>query len=447
MANGEPEVLRQAARLRADGARLLVGMISDTGGVLRAKSVPAARIESFATNGMGASPSWAVFCVDNHVAFTPEIGVVGDVRLVADLAAARVLDDGFAVAPADVRTQDGERSGLCWRDVARRAEGQLADRGIQVLAGYEMEFILTDLAGDRLGELGWPAYGLGVLSELSGFATDVAEALAAAGCPAEQLHAEYGIGQFELSLPPAPPVAAADAVLLARAVISRVARKYGLRPSFSPKPFADSSGNGAHLHLSFTADGQPLLSAGDGPAQLTETGGQLIAGLVDGLGETIAVLAGSAVSSDRLQPGQWSGAYSCWGVENREAAVRLLAATHGNPHGANVEIKCIDAAANPYLAVGLMLGLANDGVARQLALPLAVDADPTALDPDQARAAQVRRLPATMAQALQLFADSARVRQILGPQLHSAVVAVREHELTLDELPDRFRTTRFAWSG
>ena len=99
MANGEPEVLRQAARLRADGARLLVGMISDTGGVLRAKSVPAARIESFATNGMGASPSWAVFCVDNHVAFTPEIGVVGDVRLVADLAAARVLDDGFAVAP------------------------------------------------------------------------------------------------------------------------------------------------------------------------------------------------------------------------------------------------------------------------------------------------------------------------------------------------------------
>lgn len=316
-----------------------------------------------------------------------------------------------------------------------------------MLAGYEMEFILTDLAGDRLGELGWPAYGLGVLSELSGFATDVAEALAAAGCPAEQLHAEYGIGQFELSLPPAPPVAAADAVLLARAVISRVARKYGLRPSFSPKPFADSSGNGAHLHLSFTADGQPLLSAGDGPAQLTETGGQLIAGLVDGLGETIAVLAGSAVSSDRLQPGQWSGAYSCWGVENREAAVRLLAATHGNPHGANVEIKCIDAAANPYLAVGLMLGLANDGVARQLALPLAVDADPTALDPDQARAAQVRRLPATMAQALQLFADSARVRQILGPQLHSAVVAVREHELTLDELPDRFRTTRFAWSG
>lgn len=447
MANGEPEVLQQAARLRADGARLLVGMISDTGGVLRAKSVPPARIESFATNGMGASPSWAVFCVDNHVAFTPEIGVVGDVRLVADLAAARVLDDGFAVAPADVRTQDGERSGLCWRDVARRAEWQLADRGIQVLAGYEMEFILTDLAGDRLGELGWPAYGLGVLSELSGFATDVAEALAVAGCPAEQLHAEYGIGQFELSLPPAPPVAAADAVLLARAVISRVARKYGLRPSFSPKPFADSSGNGAHLHLSFTAGGQPLLSAGDGPAQLTETGGQLIAGLVDGLGETIAVLAGSAVSSDRLQPGQWSGAYSCWGVENREAAVRLLAATHGNPHGANVEIKCIDAAANPYLAVGLMLGLANDGVARKLALPLAVDADPTALDPDQARAAQVRRLPSTMAEALQIFADSARAQQILGPQLHSAVVAVREHELTLNELPDRFRATRFAWSG
>jgi len=446
MANGGPQA-EQAARLHADGARLLLGMISDTGGVLRAKAVPAARIESFATSGMGASPSWAVFCADNHVAFTPEIGVVGDVRLVADLAAARVLDDGFAVAPADVRTQDGDRSGLCWRDVARRAERRLADDGIQTLAGYEMEFVLTDLTGNRLGELGWPAYGLGVLSELSSFTTEVAQALAAAGCPAEQLHAEYGTGQFELSLPPAPPVVAADAVLLARSVVSRVGRRHGLRASFSPKPFPDSAGNGGHLHLSFTATGRPLLSGGAESAGLTETGAQLIAGLVDGLVETIAVLAGSAVSADRLQPGTWSGAYSCWGVENREAAVRLLTATRGNPHGANVEIKCIDSAANPYLAIGLMLGMAHDGLVRRLTLPAAVDADPTALDAEQSAAAQLRRLPVTMAQALSEFACSVRAQQILGPQLHSALVAVREHELELSQSPDRYALTRFVWSA
>ena len=47
---------------------------------------------------------------------------------------------------------------------------------------------------------------------------------------------------------------------------------------------------------------------------------------MDGLPEGIAVLAGSVVSADRLIPDHWSGPFSCWGVENREAAVRLVVA-------------------------------------------------------------------------------------------------------------------------
>lgn len=448
MADSVVHQVDHAARLRAEGIRLLAGAISDSGGVLRAKSVPAARLESFATSGMGASLTWPVFCVDNHVAMTEAIGVVGDLRLVADLDQARVLDGGFGWAPADVCTQDGERSPLCWRDVARRAVQALADRGIAVRAGYEMEFTVLDSAGALLGaQTGWPAYGFGPLSTLSEFATTVAERMAAAGLPAEQLHAEYGLSQFEISLPPAEPVAAADAVLLARTIIGRVARSLGLLVSFSPMPFPDGAGNGAHLHLSFTADGSPLLSAGDGPAGLTGRGARLLAGLVDGLPETIAVLAGSVVSSDRLQPGHWSGAFSCWGVENREAAVRLLTATRGNPHGANVEVKCIDSAANPYLALGLMLGLATDGLDRELDLPAAVDGDPTALAPDEAAAARLRRLPSSPTETLGLFAQSELVRTILGPQLHAAIEAVRRHELEICPGPDRYALTRFAWSA
>src|SRR5688500_10181899 len=67
-----------AERLRQAGARTLTGVVSDTGGVIRAKTVPARRIESFARSGMGASLTWPVFCVDNGIAMTPELGVVGD---------------------------------------------------------------------------------------------------------------------------------------------------------------------------------------------------------------------------------------------------------------------------------------------------------------------------------------------------------------------------------
>ena len=114
--------------------------------------------------------------------------------------------------------------------------------------------------------------------------------------------------------------------------------------------------------------------------------------------------------------------------------MRLLTATRGNPHGANVEIKCIDSAANPYLAIGLMLGMAHDGVVRRLTLPAAVDADPTVLDAAQSAAAQLRRLPVTMAQALSDSPAASELSRILRPQLHSALVAVREHELELESV-------------
>ena len=247
-------------------------------GVLRAKAVPAARIESFATSGMGASPSWAVLCADKHVAFTPEIGVVGDVRLVADLPPPGC----WTTASRWPRRTCAPRTAtvpVVLADVARRAERRLSDDGIQTLAGYEMEFVLTDLSGNRLGERGWPAYGLGVLSELSSFTTEVAQAFAAAGCPAEQLHAEYGTGQFELSLPPAPPVVAADAVLLARSVVfpgRAVGTGCGVHPR--PSPFRTVPATAGTCPCP-----SPLPAARCCPAArsagLTETGAQLIAGL------------------------------------------------------------------------------------------------------------------------------------------------------------------------
>lgn len=434
--------------LRSAGARLLCGMISDSGGILRAKAVPAARAEAFATSGMGASLTWPVFCVDNFVAMTPAIGVTGDLRLVADLSAATVLDNGFAWCPADVYTQDGSRSPLCWRDPVRRQVDRLERLGVSTRAAYEMEFTVLTAPAARIGDAaGWIGYGAGELSSVSGLITDVAERMAAAGVPLEQVHAEYGIGQFELSLPPLAPLAAADAVLLARTVIGRSAREHGLYVSFSPMPFEGGSGNGAHAHLSFARDSVPLLSGGEGPAALTSDGAHLIAGLVDGVSSMVAVLAGSVVSMDRLVPGHWSGAFGCWGVENREAAVRMLTATAGNPHGANVEVKCIDAAANPYLAMGLLLGLAANGLENKAPLPIEVPGNPADLTKAEAAAAHVTRLPATLSAALDAFESSAAAAEILGGELHAAVTAVRRHELGLSTSDGLYAKTRFAWSA
>jgi glutamine synthetase len=423
-------------------------VVSDSGGIIRAKTVPARRIESFARSGMGASLTWPVFCVDNGIAMTPELNVVGDLRLTADLERAVVLDHGFGWAPADVRDQDGEFSPYCWRSVTRRQVDRLAALGIKALVGNELEFGLLDDAGRPLGERdGWPCYGAAVYSEVSEFAADLCERLDAAGIPVEQIHAEYGMGQFEISLPPREPVRAADDVLLARAVIGRTTRDHGLRVSFSPVPFTGGSGNGAHMHVSLTRDDVPLFSGGPLPEGLTQDGASAIAGIVRSLPGGIAVLAGTVVSDERMQPGHWSGASACWGVENREAAVRLLLANNGNPHGANVEVKCVDAGANTYLATGLVLGFAALGIEGELELPAAVAVDPTELTPEQAQAAAVVPLPNDAAGRIEFFRNSDAARAVLGPELHAAVLAVRRYEASLYEGRDAHALTRFAWSS
>ena len=73
--------LARVAELRADGVELVAGSITDLAGVTRAKYVPLRRLGTFQRAGMGVSPSWSVFCVDSGIAFTPSIGVVGDLRI------------------------------------------------------------------------------------------------------------------------------------------------------------------------------------------------------------------------------------------------------------------------------------------------------------------------------------------------------------------------------
>lgn len=424
------------------GARLLAGTIVDPAGVIRAKQVPIARAAAFAAHGMGASPSWNVFCIDNAVAFTPRFGVVGDLRLRVDLGTARPLGEGLAWAPAEMVTQGGEPTAICTRTLLRRRVSELAADGLTVRAGGEVEFVLTEGDGTPRRTPKWTSYGLSAVLDAEPFLMDLVEAAERAGLPVEQVHAEYGDGQFEFSLGPSDPVAAGDNIVLARILAGRVARRHGFAASFSPLPFAGGTGNGAHLHLSLAWQGKPLLSGGDSPHGLTHDGGAVIGGLVAGLPGVTGVLAGSLLSAARLRPGQWAGAFACWGLENREAAVRLCAATPGAAHGASLEVKCVDPSANPYLALAVLLGLAHDGLTRKAALPPEVTTDPAGV-------AGIVPLPADQASALAALADSAVARRLLGEEILEALSAVRRHELDTYGEEDLANVTglfRFAWS-
>lgn len=446
----KPLAAAAIAQLEADGVTTLIGTVVNPAGLIHAKTVPLRRMSTFADPGLGASPVWHVFAIDQTgVVFGDRTGVVGDQRIRIDLGALRILGDGLAWAPGAFFDQDGTPDPYCTRGALSRVEQRLSDAGIETVVGHEVEFVLVGADGSQLPSHMWAQYGLAGVLEFEGFVRDVINAAAASGVAIEQLHPEYGRNQFEVSLSPQSPVAAADQLVLLRIIVGRAARRYGLRVSMSPVPFAGSVGSGAHQHFSMKRADDPLFAPAAGSAGMTREGESAIAGLLAGLPEAQGVLCGSVLSGIRMQPGLWSGAHVCWGTENREAAVRYLVGGPSNPLGANIEVKVIDPSANPYLATAVILGLALDGIERELPLPPETTVDPAELTDDQRRQAGIRLLAAGQTEALDALDQSGLVRGILGDEAVDAVLAVRRYEqqnygeLGPEELADKFR---LAWS-
>src|SRR5689334_4906303 len=83
----------------------------DNAGITRVKTVPLARLEAAAAWGVGMSPVFDVFRVDDGITTSEFIGGPdGDLRLIPDLSRLTRLagQPGWAWAPADRYTQEGQ---------------------------------------------------------------------------------------------------------------------------------------------------------------------------------------------------------------------------------------------------------------------------------------------------------------------------------------------------
>jgi glutamine synthetase len=343
----------------------------------------------------------------------------GDLRLRADGAALAPLEpgSGWAWAPGERFERDGTPYAGDQRHLCRRQQELLQQAGVELRAGFELEWLVASPGADGRPVPAIPGgpYGADRLVEGLDYATALLDALETAGLPWLQFHPEYGASQFELSLAPGTPLEAADRLVHTKLLIQRLTRRFGWRCSFSPKPSLERVGNGGHLHVSVQRDGVPLLQGGDGEAGLGADGAGVLAALLAELPALLALACPLAVSYRRLAPGSWSAPFQVWGVENREAALRLIpAAADGAP--AHLELKVADLAANPYLLLGAVQAVVADGLARARPLPPSVSGDPAGLP-----AWTVPRLPASLAEASAAFAASDLLRRALGEALHGSL--------------------------
>src|SRR5215510_8375188 len=243
-------------------------------------------------------------------------------------------------------------------------------------------------------------------------------------------------GQQEMSVRHAGALRAADNHVLYRETVRGIAFRRGMWASLAPKPIADQAGNGCHLHLSLREmgpDGQPgepvFYDAAD-RYRLSETGYHFIGGLLAHLPALTALTCGSVNSYRRLAPQMWSSAYTVYGMDNREAAVRICSPMRDDPAGSvNLELKPSDSSANPYLAIGACIHAGLDGIRRKLDPGEAVNVDPATLTDAERAAVGAHRLPASLAEALDALQADDLLMESLGDLRRRAYLAVKRSEV------------------
>jgi glutamine synthetase len=207
-------------RLAEAGVTIVALCWIDNTGIARAKTIPLGRLERAAGWGVGMSPVFDVFLVNDDITTSKHIGGPGgDLRLVPDLdqITALAAQPGWAWAPVDRYTQDGQVYASCQRSFARRMASQARHHGLELRMSFEVEWAVgTEDDGRFRPACTGPAYGMTRVIELSDYGREVVGALERQGVTVEQFHPEYAAGQLEISVAAADPVAAADDSVLVR---------------------------------------------------------------------------------------------------------------------------------------------------------------------------------------------------------------------------------------
>jgi glutamine synthetase len=422
------------ARLRGLDADALWVVYHDYAGLGRAKAVPRARFDEVAAEGVTfAMANWDLAITDEQVPH-PVFGAdSGDFRAVPDPSALVEIPHRPGVAQAFARLTDD--AGQPWDGDPRAALAaqirRLRDLGVVVKAAFEAEFVVVDGTDPAalLADAG-RMFAVEGLDERWPMAARILADLDATGVAVHQVAKEYGPGQYEVSLLPTDPLAAADRYLLARQLIRAAARADGATASFMPKPYAELPGNGLHVHLGLTSATDPsvdLVADAEDPSRVAATAGPAIAGLLAHAVGQSALASPTANSFKRLLPGSWAPAHVSWAIGNRAALIRIP----GRGAGRHLEIRGGDAGMNPYLHLTGLLASIADGVERQLPAPPEARVDVGHLTDEEAEAAGFARLPDDLPGALDAFEADDVLTAALGPVIARHYVDVKRFESEL----------------
>ncbi|MER1953535.1 MAG: type I glutamate--ammonia ligase [Aerococcus urinaeequi] len=399
---------------------------SDVNGILKNVEIPVSQLDKALDNEMAFDGS----SIDGFVRIEE-----ADMKLHPDLNTWTVFpwgsdDRKVAILICDIYTTDDEPFAGDPRGNLRRMVEKLDDLGFSAFnLGPEPEFFLFKLAEDgnpttRVNDVGG-YFDVAPVDLGENCRREIVLILEDLGFEVEASHHEVAIGQHEIDFKYTDVVDACDKIQLFKLIVKTVARKYNLHATFMPKPIYGINGSGMHCNMSLFKGSENVFFDADSETQLSETAMQFIAGVLEHAKAITAVANPIVNSYKRLVSGYEAPVNIAWSTRNRSPLIRIPAA---RGKSTRVELRSVDPAANPYLALAAILGAGLKGIEDEMVAPAPISRNVYKMTADELVNGGIDKLPSSLSRALDELEIDSVVQDALGAHITANFISSKRIE-------------------
>lgn len=334
---------------------------------------------------------------------------------------------------------DGTPFHFSSRQILQKQTERLADNGLDLIVGLEVEWYLRRIDGDynedhtgTPGQRGRaietqpvePGYSyhsetnMDIMQPLLSTLADVYEKL---DLPLRSIENEYAPGQLECTFAAQAAQQAADNFVLFRTATRQVCRRQGYFASFMCKPAIDGYyTSGWHLHQSLAdrKTGVNICMPDTKADCLSAPANAHLAGLLNHA-QAAAVFGTPTINGyQRFKPNSLAPDRATWSVDHRGAMLRVLGGV--DDPATRIENRIGEPAANPYLFMASQIVAGLDGMDAK-SKPWPADDEPYEADRPP--------LPTTLGAALEALGDSSLFRAQFGDTYIDYFIALKQAEL------------------
>lgn len=130
-------------------------------------------------------------------------------------------------------------------------------------------------------------------------------------------------------------------------------------------------------------------------------------------------------SYKRFVPGYEAPVYMGWSSRTRGPLIRVPS---GRGKNTRIELRSPDSAANPYLALAVLLEAGLDGIRNQIMPPECIDEDIQKMSPARRKELGIQELPRSLKEAVEELEKDDLILDVLGRELADKIIRAHRKE-------------------